>query len=204
MSSPSGWGAVGGRCYLGGLSPPTQLVPRGGQSMVYAVAVVVQVQAAAGLGHGGGRPASGGHRLPGCACRRVQQIPTARTQWRKLPVNRARCRGHGVTYTALDFSRLSSARLENLRRELVCVSCGARAFFRHRSRDGRAACFGSNDHRRACPMPPTGFSVDLGRRGAVERRWTSSASTWALFRRRPLGRVRPLSRLTVRGRVGER
>lgn len=85
---------------------------------------------------------------------RLSLVPQARQpepNWGVPRVNRARCVVDGVTYTALDFSRLAAARVENLRRDLVCVSCDARAFFRHRSRDGRAACFGSNDHRLACP-----------------------------------------------------
>jgi hypothetical protein len=65
-------------------------------------------------------------------------------------VNTARCVVDDAVYAASEFSRLPSAELERLRRQLVCVACGSRAFFRGRARGGRVACFGSNDHHVGC------------------------------------------------------
>ena len=99
-----------------------------------------------GFGHGGS--CSGGHRLPGCACRRCSN-PDSENSMARAACESGPLRGHGVTYTALDFSRLSSAKVENLRVSWsACPAVRGRSSYR---RDGRAACFGSNDHRRACP-----------------------------------------------------
>lgn len=60
------------------------------------------------------------------------------------------------TYTAVDFSNLSANKLETYRTQLICVDCGNPAFFRKRTRDGRAACFGGRPHKDNCPNATAG------------------------------------------------
>jgi len=60
------------------------------------------------------------------------------------------------TYTAVEFSHLPAARLEELRTQLICTECRNPAFFRKRTRDGRAPCFGGRPHRDNCPQATAG------------------------------------------------
>lgn len=60
------------------------------------------------------------------------------------------------TYTAVEFSSLPAARLEELRTQLTCIECRNPAFFRKRTRDGRAPCFGGRPHRDNCPHATAG------------------------------------------------
>lgn len=64
----------------------------------------------------------------------------------------ARCTEDGVTYTAVDFSRLPSNNLAQKRRLLQCSECGGPAFFRKASRSGRAPCFGARPHVDGCGL----------------------------------------------------
>lgn len=56
----------------------------------------------------------------------------------------AKCTEDGVNYTAFDFSKLPVGDLERKRHFLICQGCGRSAFFRKKSRSGRAACFGAS------------------------------------------------------------
>ncbi|WP_124528976.1 hypothetical protein [Pseudomonas sp. KBW05] len=71
----------------------------------------------------------------------------------------ARCIADGNTYTAHNFEQLGDSRIEGFRRLLVCVQCGAPAFFRKESRSGQAACFGARPH-----IPGCEFAAAEGRR----------------------------------------
>jgi len=55
----------------------------------------------------------------------------------------------GQVHVALDFEKKSVAAIAGLTGNLVCVDCGGRAFFRRRTKNGRAACFYA-DHRPNC------------------------------------------------------
>ena len=72
----------------------------------------------------------------------------------------AHCTLDDTTYSALQFSHLNEQDLGEKRRHLICPgqNCAARSFYRRRSRDGRAAHFGSTSHRVGCdaaaPGPP--------------------------------------------------
>lgn len=64
----------------------------------------------------------------------------------------ARCIEDGVTYAAVDFSRLPPDEIARKRRFLQCTECGGPAFFRRASRGGRAACFGARPHAENCEL----------------------------------------------------
>lgn len=102
----------------------------------------------------------------------------------------ARCTLDGRDYDAFVFSRLPRAELEERRRALICLGtgCGGRAFYRRKAVDGRAPCFGSNEHIPGCDRatagPPDaggGFGVDvdefanLGNRLHIDTRPTAQA-----------------------------
>ena len=65
------------------------------------------------------------------------------------------CTEDGLTYTAVEFSRLDPLQLERKRRHLICEECGLAAFFRKPSRSGRGACFGARPHREGCNLAAT-------------------------------------------------
>ncbi|QSX36485.1 hypothetical protein [Shewanella sedimentimangrovi] len=73
----------------------------------------------------------------------------------------ARCQpenGPAVTYSVFGFQALTEAEQESLRQSLFCPGCGAKAYFRRASSDGKQACFGSLYHADDCPefRPSTG------------------------------------------------
>lgn len=70
----------------------------------------------------------------------------------------ARCTEDGVTYTAVDFSRLPPNNLARKRRLLQCSECGGPAFFRKASRSGRTRCFGARPHIDGCGMAAQDFA----------------------------------------------
>lgn len=76
----------------------------------------------------------------------------------------ARCTIDGRDHVAGEFAQLPGRVLEQRRRALVCLGtgCGGRAFFRSRSIDGRAACFGSNEHTFDCDAATPGPADDHG------------------------------------------
>lgn len=62
------------------------------------------------------------------------------------------CTEDGITYEAVQFSRLPPIELARKRRFLQCSGCNATAFFRKASRSGRAACFGARPHVEGCNL----------------------------------------------------
>lgn len=65
-----------------------------------------------------------------------------------------RCEQPGETvrvFSVYGFAKLDEAMQEQLRQSLFCLGCGARAYFRRASSDGKAACFGSLYHSDECP-----------------------------------------------------
>lgn len=66
----------------------------------------------------------------------------------------AECTLDGETYLARDFARLDPGAIAEKRRHLICVhaACRGRAFYRGRTRDGKAPCFGSNEHTAECEL----------------------------------------------------
>lgn len=66
------------------------------------------------------------------------------------------CSADGRTYTAVEFSNLPARQLEDRRTQLACINCGNPAFFRKRTRDGRAPCFGGRPHKENCPLATSG------------------------------------------------
>nr|WP_075518804.1 hypothetical protein [Moritella viscosa]SHO01334.1 Putative uncharacterized protein [Moritella viscosa] len=51
-----------------------------------------------------------------------------------------------ITYSILTFQNLSESDIERYRQHLVCFECGGKAYYRKKSIDGKAACFGSRYH----------------------------------------------------------
>jgi hypothetical protein len=64
----------------------------------------------------------------------------------------ALCYLDDITYTSDQFSRLNHFEMEEKRRCLACPECRGPAFFRKRTRNGRAACFGARPHRPNCSL----------------------------------------------------
>ncbi|MCL2918052.1 hypothetical protein [Shewanella litorisediminis] len=65
-----------------------------------------------------------------------------------------RCEEPGQTprvFSVYGFAKLDEVTQEQLRQSLFCLGCGARAYFRRASSDGKAACFGSLYHSDDCP-----------------------------------------------------
>ncbi|CAI2296770.1 hypothetical protein [Vibrio parahaemolyticus] len=54
------------------------------------------------------------------------------------------------TYSILVFQNLSDSEIEKYRQHLECPECGGQAYYRKRSIDGKAACFGSRYHAEGC------------------------------------------------------
>ncbi len=59
---------------------------------------------------------------------------------------------NGRFILAEDFARQGTAWIAENRAGLTCPECRQPAFFRRRSRDGRAPCFGSRHHLEECPF----------------------------------------------------
>ncbi|EFP95654.1 hypothetical protein [Vibrio caribbeanicus] len=60
--------------------------------------------------------------------------------------------GKRKTYTIFNFQNLSSSDIEKYRQYLECPNpkCAAEAYYRRKSIDGKAACFGSRYHTQGC------------------------------------------------------
>lgn len=54
--------------------------------------------------------------------------------------------GNLKTYSIVEFQKLPDDDIERLRQYLGCRKCGGKAFYRKKSVDGKAACFGSRYH----------------------------------------------------------
>lgn len=54
------------------------------------------------------------------------------------------------TYSILVFQNLSDSEIEKYRQHLECTECGGQAYYRKKSIDGKAACFGSRYHVEGC------------------------------------------------------
>lgn len=67
----------------------------------------------------------------------------------------AKCTLDGKIYTASEFSTLPPNEQSHKRKQLVCVECGASAFFRKASRNGQVACFASRTHEASCSLSCT-------------------------------------------------
>lgn len=67
-------------------------------------------------------------------------------------MNDARCDHPNAepVYSIYQFQRLTAIEIEKYRHRLFCVDCGAEAFYRRKSTNGNAACFGSNYHTSEC------------------------------------------------------
>lgn len=73
------------------------------------------------------------------------------------------CELEGRVHSASDFEKLPAADLARKRSRLLCCGCGQPAYYRKRSRDGHAACFGSDRHRPDCAeRTPQGESPRVG------------------------------------------
>lgn len=66
------------------------------------------------------------------------------------------CTADNNTYTAIEFASLPARQLEEFRTQLICVECRYPAFFRKRTRDGRAPCFGGRPHKEDCDLATNG------------------------------------------------
>lgn len=54
------------------------------------------------------------------------------------------------TYNILSFQKLPDTDIERYRQHLECPRCGGQAYYRKKSSDGKAACFGSRYHAENC------------------------------------------------------
>ncbi|WP_323591746.1 hypothetical protein [Aliarcobacter butzleri] len=64
----------------------------------------------------------------------------------------AKCELDSQVYGAYKFSQLSNSDISQKRRHLVCNSCGAKAYFKKKSKSGQAACFGARPHYKECDL----------------------------------------------------
>ncbi len=60
--------------------------------------------------------------------------------------------GNRKIYDIFSFQKLDDSDIEKYRQHLICPdsNCGAEAYFRRKSKDGKAACFGSRYHNQGC------------------------------------------------------
>jgi hypothetical protein len=66
-------------------------------------------------------------------------------------MNQAYCtEDHQMYHAHRFFKEVPALEKVSLRRALVCPECNGKAFFRTQSKDGRAPCFGSNEHAPNC------------------------------------------------------
>lgn len=71
---------------------------------------------------------------------------------------------HGQFILAEDFARQDPNWIATNRRQLTCPQCGQPAYFRARTKDGKAPCFGSRQHQEDCTAA-TEVVQDPGRPG---------------------------------------
>ena len=96
-------------------------------------------------------------------------------------MHEALLRSSNSIVTADDFAAFEFAERTKLRGYLVCVGCGADAYFVREARNGRRACFGSSPHRPDCELASLltedGGSAKLDETGLLKgRMWV--LSTW--------------------------
>jgi len=77
----------------------------------------------------------------------------------------AKCTEDGVSYAAVDFSRLPHDEIARKRRFLVCLGCGGPAYFMKASKSGRSACFGARPHAEGCDEAAPKYETDPDGRG---------------------------------------
>lgn len=70
-------------------------------------------------------------------------------------------------YTSIDFSQLSFADMSEKRRSLICPECHGPAFFRKKTRNGRAACFGARPHQPNCQLSVQDETIVIRGQGEV-------------------------------------
>ena len=63
-----------------------------------------------------------------------------------------KCTQNGKPYTIWQFNQLTDSQREQFRKHLICIKCGASAYYRKESRDGKAACFGARPHNAGCSV----------------------------------------------------
>ena len=79
----------------------------------------------------------------------------------------ARCLANDKVYDAYSFSLLDEETLEYLRSRLACTECSAPAYFRRKSRDNKAACFGAT-HKPGCESANSHKSDSIRQRANME------------------------------------
>lgn len=77
----------------------------------------------------------------------------------------AKCTTDGIIYRVNTFSSQSDEWINTHRYSLICSECGGRGYFRKKTKDGRAACFGAR-HDDNCDMG--GHKVDQAEGHGVE------------------------------------
>jgi hypothetical protein len=75
---------------------------------------------------------------------------TVPREQKECTVDIARCTFDNRIYSSREFSELPDTKLEELRVHLICDECKGPAFFRRRTRNGRAPCFGGRPHGNSC------------------------------------------------------
>ncbi|MCA6720261.1 hypothetical protein R7Z44_14485 [Vibrio sp. 1409] len=72
------------------------------------------------------------------------------------------------TYSILVFQNLSDSEIEKYRQHLKCPECGGQAYYRKKSIDGKAACFGSRYHTEGCNEYRSSPQTELEVKHAIE------------------------------------
>ncbi len=71
-----------------------------------------------------------------------------------------KCTDDNTTYNIWEFIKLSTEAISHKRRHLICPSCGAKAYYRKRSTDGKPACFGARPHNAECDAATSAMTLD--------------------------------------------
>ena len=76
--------------------------------------------------------------------------------------------GQKHTFSILKFQALTETEIEKFRQFLQCPECKGKAYYRKRSSDGKAACFGSRYHVAECDEGHFSTQRDRETRHSVE------------------------------------
>ncbi|EHR40298.1 hypothetical protein [Alishewanella jeotgali] len=89
--------------------------------------------------------------------------------------------GTQKTYNILNFQKLPETDIEKYRQHLKCPKCGGQAYYRKKSSDGKAACFGSRYHGDDCKEGNSSAQREREVRHATEVNQIVAASSEIIF-----------------------
>lgn len=85
------------------------------------------------------------------------------------------------TYNIFSFQELCDSDIEKFRQHLECPDCSGQAYYRKKSKDGKAACFGSRYHTDQCAESRTSTQREREVLHAVEVNQILAASNEVIF-----------------------